>query len=101
MSIEAKLQDFTQGAAKLHFVVGVSGFIMKELQNESATVYCWESECSAKDFISSKFSEKQRRFYEVQSLDIDGFEKLKHTIKFLPEKAVVNVEFYRYGITVT
>lgn len=90
----AKLEDFTKGIEKLYFVVVVSGFIMKELLNDLATVYCWSSEESANKFILDKFSGKQFKHYSVQALNIDEFEALRHTIKWLPENATVNVAFY-------
>ncbi len=94
MKTEPKIELFAQGEASLHFVVGVSGFIMKELGNDSATVFCWESEQSANEFISTKFSGNQRKLYEVQLLDNKEFGELRHTIKWLPANAEVNVEFY-------
>jgi len=101
MNIEAKLEEFAQGDAKLHFVYGVSGFIMKELQEESATVFCWDSEDSAKEFISSKFSGKQLQQYSVKKLNFAEFRALKHTIKWLPENARVELESYCLVATAT
>lgn len=94
MEKETHLGTFAKGESKLHFVIGVSGFIMKELTNESATVYCWESETAAKKFIVAKFSEKQRTHYSVKHLNSTEFNDLRYTIKFLPEEAVVTLKFY-------
>lgn len=94
MKTEPKIEMFAQGKLGLHFVIGVSGFIMKELNNDSATVFCWESEQSANKFISTKFSGNQRSLYNVQLLDNKEFDELRHTIKWLPVDAEVNVEFY-------
>lgn len=95
MKIESKIELFTQGEVILHFVVGISGFIMKELGNEFATVYGWECIDSANEFISSKFPKKQWKLYEIKSLNKSEFDGLNHTIKFLPENAEVNVELYK------
>lgn len=94
MNKESNIGKFSEGETSLHFVIGTSGFIMKELTNESATVYCWESAEAAEKFIAAKFSEKQRPHYSVNQLNSAEFYDLKRTIKFLPEEARVHLEIY-------
>ena len=94
MNTENELRKFSTGESRLHFVTGVSGLIMKKLDDCSATVFYWANAEAAEDFISTSFPGNQRQSYSVRSLNAKEFSELSQSIKWLPENAEVNIEFY-------